>query len=59
MNDKIKLIKAELDYIKSSMGSWVKFGDAYNYDMVLKTLDQIKSKIVEVKQEHFPEKNKV
>ena len=44
--DDVKMIKAELKYVISSVEGWVKFGEHYNYEMVIKTLDAVKDRIV-------------
>jgi hypothetical protein len=44
--DEAKNIKTELKYVISSVEGWVKFGEHYNYEMVLKTLDAVRDRIV-------------
>jgi hypothetical protein len=46
--DEAKMIKAELKYIISSVEGWVTYKDHYNFDMVIKTLDRVKEKIVDI-----------
>ncbi len=46
--DDAKMIKAELKYVISSVEGWITYKDHYNYDMVIKTLDRVKEKIVEL-----------
>lgn len=58
MKDEIKMIKAELKYIISSIEGWEKFKDSYNYEMVLLTIDRAKEEIITLKEKHFPEKDK-
>jgi len=44
--DEAKTIKTELKYVISSVEGWVKFGEHYNYEMVIKTLDAVRDRIV-------------
>ena len=46
--DEAKMIKSELKYIISSVEGWVTYKDHYNFDMVIKTLDRVKEKIVDI-----------
>ena len=46
--DDAKMIKAELKYVISSVEGWVTYKDHYNYDMVIKTLDRVKERIIEI-----------
>ena len=42
------MIKAELKYVISSVESWVTYNDHYNFEMVIKTLDRVKERIVDI-----------
>ena len=44
--DEVKTIKTELKYVISSVEGWEKYGEHYNYDMVIKFLDTVKDRIV-------------
>ena len=46
--EEAKTLKAELKYIISSVEGWVTYKDHYNYDMVIKTLDRVKERIIEI-----------
>lgn len=46
--DEAKMIKAELKYVISSVESWVTHNDHYNFETVIKTLDRVKERIVDI-----------
>ena len=46
--EEAKTLKAELKYVISSLEGWVIYKDHYNYDMVIKTLDMVKERIIEI-----------
>lgn len=58
MKDEIKSIKTDISYIKSSVEGWSKFGEAYNYEMVMKMMDSLREKIMNLKNNHFPTEDK-
>ena len=55
--DDAKMIKAELKYVISSVEGWVMYKDHYNYDMVIKTLDKVKERIIEINSKEDGTKN--
>jgi len=51
--EECKIIKNQLKYVTSSVDSWTKSGDHYNFEMVIKTLDGVKEKIIKSNNEHL------